>query len=120
MAFRHHSYFPKAKAQQQFRFPFVCLSCRKSFKYPAGTGARICPQCRKPLEMLSRRFSAPKSKDIEQWQKIKYLVEYGFRFYPVYQAHQSGGRLSVRYPATLREAKLFVEAFKSQAEPRAA
>jgi hypothetical protein len=116
--FKHHSYFPKLRAQQQFRFPFVCFSCRKSFKFPAIQGARVCPQCRKPLEMLSRKFSAPKSKDLEQWQKVQYLVEHGFRFYPVRQSHQGG--LLVRYPATLKEAKVFVETFKSQAEKSAA
>lgn len=118
--FRHHSYFSRGKAEQQFRFPFVCFSCRKSFKYPACTVKRTCPQCRSPMEMLSRKFAAPKSRDVAQWQKVKYLVAHGFRFYSVYQAVEGGGRLAVRYPATLKEAEVFVQAFKSQAEKNAA
>ena len=118
--FKHHSSFPKAKAEQQFRFPFVCFGCRKSFKYPASTAKRTCPQCRSSMEMLSRKFSAPKSNDVAQWQKVKYLVEQGFRFYSVYQPTVGGGRLAVRYPATLKEAEDFVKVFKSQAERDAA
>ena len=109
--FKHHSYFSKLKPQQQFRFPFVCFSCRKSFKYPATEAARVCPQCRKPLQMLSRKFSAPKSKDRQQWEKIRYLVEHGFRFYPVRPSQNSG--VSVRYPTTMKEAKVFVAAYGS-------
>ncbi len=110
--FKHHSRFPKLKAQQQFRFPFVCFFCRKSFKYPAFEAVRVCPQCQKPLEMLSRKFSAPKSKDREQWLKVQYLVEHGFRFYPV-RLPQSGG-VSVKYPTTLNEARVFVAAYSPQ------
>jgi hypothetical protein len=118
--FRHHSYFSKVKAEQQFRFPFVCFACRKSFKYPAGHAQRVCPQCRGPMEMLSRKFSAPKSRDLAQWQKVRFLVDHGFRFYSVYQPVESGGRVAVPYPATLQEAKSFVRAFASQAEKNAA
>ena len=112
--FKHHSHFTKKKAEQQFRFPFVCFACRKSFKYPACTAKRTCPQCRGPLEMLSRKFAAPKSKDIAQWQKVKYLVEHGFRFYSVYQPVEGGGQTPVRYPTSLREAESFVQAFQEQ------
>jgi predicted amidophosphoribosyltransferase len=118
--FKHHSYFQKAKAEQQFRFPFVCFSCRKSFKYPARAAKRVCPQCRSPLEMLSRKFSAPKSNDVSQWQKVRYLVEHGFRFHSVYQSVESGGKLAVPYPATLEEAKSFVQAFRPQVQEDAA
>ena len=108
--FRHYSYFPKAKHAQEFRFPFVCFACRKSFKYPVSLTTRHGPQCRGPLEMLSRKFSAPKSKDMAQWQKVKYLVEHGFRFYSVYRSVESGGEL-IRYPTTLQEACAFVQEF---------
>lgn len=115
--FKHHTYFPKAKAQQRFRFPFVCFSCRKSYKLPTSDKPRLCPQCRKPMEMLSRKFSAPKSKDILQWKKVQFLVEHGFRFYSVYVVTELGGKRAVKYPATLDEAKAFVQTFKSQVWP---
>lgn len=111
--FKHHSYFPKAKAIQQFRFPFVCFGCRKSFKFPASSEKRVCPQYRTPMEMLSRKFSAPKSKDVAQWQKVQFLVERGFRFN---RAYRLGGESQVmRYPATLKEARIFVHTHTVQA-----
>ncbi|WP_269629817.1 hypothetical protein [Pelomonas sp. BJYL3] len=113
--FQHHSRFPKPKHVQAYRFPFVCFHCRKSFKLPVSTGSRLCPQCRRPMEMLSRKFSAPRSADVAQWKKVQFLVEHGFRFYSVYRPSESGGKQSVRYPATLEQAKAFVLAFREHA-----
>jgi hypothetical protein len=118
--FRHHTHFPKAKTEQAFRFPFVCFGCRKSFKLPASKTARVCPQCRQPMEMLSRKFSAPRSADLMQWRKVQYLVEHGFRFYSVYEPLATGGMQRVRYPASLSEAKEFVTLHRDQAWPRRA
>ena len=67
------------------------------------------------MEMLSRKFSAPKSADVAQWKKVQFLVAHGFRFYSVYKAVESGGKQSVRYPSTLEEAKDFVVTFREQA-----
>jgi hypothetical protein len=108
--FRHHTYFTKAAAVQAFRFPFVCLVCRKSFKYPANISGRRCPQCKGAMFMLSRKFAAPRSNDLAQWEKVRFLIEHGFRFYPVYEPWHDAMR-SVRYPATLAEAKIFVRDF---------
>lgn len=72
------------------------------------------------MEMLSRKFSAPKSADIAQWKKVQFLVEHGFRFYSVYRDVESGGKQSVRYPTTLAAAKDFVVVFREQAQLPAA
>ena len=107
--FKHHAHFPKPGAGQAHRFPFVCFACRKSFKYPAQPEPRVCPQCRGPMERLSRKFSAPKSKDLMQWRKVQYLVEHGFRFHTAYVPVAPGVSRSVDYPKTMQEAKAFVE-----------
>lgn len=65
------------------------------------------------MVMLSRKFSAPKCKDLAQWAKVRFLVEHGFRFYPVYDP-RAGGILTVKYPNTLEEAKWFVQRYTSQ------
>jgi hypothetical protein len=64
--------------------------------------------------MLSRKFSAPKSKDLAQWAMVKFLVDHGFRFYPVYEPSECGGMVRVAYPKTLREAEEFVVRYSSQ------
>lgn len=106
---KHHACFPKPGAEAAYRFPFVCFGCRKSFKYPARPEQRVCPQCRGPMERLSRKFSAPKSTDLVQWRKVQYLVEHGFRFHTAYVPVAPGVSQSVDYPRTLQEAKAFVE-----------
>jgi predicted amidophosphoribosyltransferase len=115
--FRHHSAFPKAKQVQGFRFPHVCFNCRKSFKFPVQFSARLCPECRAPMIRLSRKFSAPKSSDRQQWEKVRYLVESGFLFYSASEMVGPSASKRVSYPRTLQEAKLFVERFKSQLSP---
>ena len=114
--FKQHSHRPKADTPQSYRFPFVCFRCRKSFKYPAQPEQRVCPQCRGPMERLSRKFSAPKSSDVMQWRKVQYLVEHGFRFHTAYVQVAPGVARSVDYPRTLQEAKEFV-AFIRAASP---
>jgi len=105
--FKHHVYFAKPRQEQRHLFPHVCFSCRKSFKKPTREIARLCPQCHGPMVMLSRKFSAPRMTDVEQWRKVEFLVSHGFRFQSIHE--QPGGSL-VDYPATLAEAKLFVRA----------
>jgi hypothetical protein len=111
--FKHHSAFSKPGAGQAWRFPFVCFRCRKSFKYPAQPEHRVCPQCRDPMERLSRKFSAPKSTDLMQWRKVQYLVEHGFRFHTAYVQVAPDVARSVDYPRTLQEAKEFVDFIRS-------
>lgn len=106
--FKHHSYFAKPGNGQQHLFPHVCFACRKSFKKPKRELPRLCPQCHRPMVMLSRKFSAPKMTDLEQWSKVEYLVNHGFRFQSI---HEPPSGLLVHYPATKSEAKSFVEKY---------
>ena len=66
------------------------------------------------MTMLSRKFSAPAAKDKQQWQKVQYLVEHGFKFYSVYERSPSGGQQRVKYPETLQEARDFVTRHQRQ------
>lgn len=61
--------------------------------------------------MLSRKFSAPKAHDADQWRKVQLLVDHGFRFQSIRE--QASG-LIVAYPATVADAKLFVERYACQ------
>ncbi|MEL6553079.1 MAG: hypothetical protein AAFQ63_06375 [Cyanobacteria bacterium J06621_11] len=116
--FQNHKQFPKQKNRRDYLFPFVCLTCRKSFKKPQAPSLRTCPQCRGELIALSRKFLPPKADNVKQWEKIAYLVEHGFLFQGIYGPHESGGLLRMKYPETLKEAKQFVEDYRTQAVPK--
>lgn len=81
--------------------------------------ARICPECGGALIEVSRKFSAPKSTDKPQWEKVRFLVEKGFIFQPVYERREDNGNHKVPYPKTLKEAHEFVVKFKDQAAKNA-
>jgi hypothetical protein len=53
---------------------------------------------------LARKFKPPQKHDEEQWEKIRFLFDHGFRFATVYD----DAGLSVAYPATLKDAREFV------------
>ena len=92
---------------------FACLPCRKSFK--RGTWAERpsdpfpdflpCPDCGGLAICFGRKFKPPKRSDIPQWRKVRFLAENGFWF-------RSG---LGAYPATLAEAREFVQTHKTGA-----
>ena len=92
-------------------FPYVCFTCRKSFKRMvepdvAGLPDKVCPQCGGTAVGLSRKFKAPARTDIAQWKKVEYLVRHGFCFF---SQHEPGG--TAPYPSTLAEARAFVRRY---------
>ena len=109
MAPRH---FAKQRARGEsppYLFPSVCFTCRKSFKRPPTNQPLRCPQCSGTLVQLSRKFSTPKARQVEQWKKVRALVEAGFRFYSLYEADAEGRRNSrISYPRRLSEVGDFI------------
>src|SRR5262249_40942368 len=71
---------------REYLFPFACFACRHSFRRPFAPGAneRPCPHCGAPAIRLARKFKAPPTSDKEQWEKVRFLVAHGFRFWSVY------------------------------------
>jgi len=116
--FKNHSRYPKEKDIQGFLFPHVCFECRKTFRKPHSDVPRVCPQCTGNLTALGRKFAAPKKGDIEQWKKVRYLVEHGFLFQSVYEPSGSGGIRTVAYPRTLKDAEGFVLQYQEQSVTR--
>jgi hypothetical protein len=45
---------------------------------------------------------------------VRFLVEHGFLFQPVYELHEDGGKYKVSYPQTVEEAKEFVCKYQEQ------
>ncbi len=113
--FRHHKHFREEKWLQNYLFPSVCLNCRKSYKKPQADTFRKCPECSGDLVPLSRKFSAPKSSDLKQWQKVALLIEHGFLFQPVYEQKEPACYYPVAYPEKASDVADFVNRYRSQA-----
>jgi len=73
-----------------------------------------CPNCGGVAHNLGRHFKPPKKGDDKQWEKVKFLVDNGFRFQKIRLG--TGGE-SVPYPETLEGAKDFVVKYKAFALP---
>src|SRR5262245_19645324 len=92
---------------REYLFPFACFVCRHSFRRPFAPGVNElpCPHCGGRAIRLARKFKASPSSDKQQWEKVRFLVAHGFRFWSV---HDRDG-LSIAYPKTLKEAQEFVK-----------
>ncbi len=95
-AFRNHNHFPKEKYNISYLFPNVCFTCRKSFKKPLSEKPSICPNCTSEMVALNRKFSAPKAKDIDQWEKVQFLVNHGFLFQSVYETRVQNSKYQLK------------------------
>ena len=101
----------------------VCLDCRKSFSQGTDFEDRkdaVCPYCGQQMILLPHRFRPPKKTDLKKWETVKYLVENGFCFQHIYETiekkeHYNWTEKYVEYPENLKDAKEFVEKYKSQA-----
>lgn len=102
-----------------YAMSFACFACQKSFKrhveaspkdYP---GHMVCPECGGESVNLGRNFKPPKKNDVKQWEKVKFLVDHGFRFQKIRVG--TNHHDTVPYPETLEEAKEFVKTYKQYA-----
>lgn len=97
----------------------ICFNCRKAFNVPyAAKGPTHCPDCGEAVVILPHRFRPPKKRDTEKWATVKYLVDHGFRYEHLNPANSPTWSLTkygnyVQCPETLREAKEFVETYRS-------
>lgn len=77
-------------AMQRYRYRehCACFACRKSWKWPHDRKVDrkelpdpMCPQCGGPLEPMGLDFKAPPQDDVRQWEKVRLLAAYGFRYF---------------------------------------
>ena len=101
----------------------ICLDCRKAFSLGTDfTKIREskCPDCGNTMTIISHRFRPPKTTDVKKWETVRFLIENGFRYQHIYKtiSVSSNGVKSyenyVDYPDNLRDAKEFVNKYKSQ------
>ena len=98
----------------------LCLDCRKAFNrdFDSGSGhIYLCPDCGKEMILMPHRFRPPKRSDDKKWETVKFFIEHGFKYQPIYRHTDLNGKLvseNVEYPETLKEAKEFVQTYKAQ------
>lgn len=103
----------------EYSMAFVCFTCKTSNMrhYDASPSSypkfAKCPICGNDSINLGRNFKPPKKTDLDQWKKVKYLVDHGFRFQKIRIERNSYE--SIPYPETLAEAKEFVIKYKKWA-----
>ncbi len=88
---------------------FACLDCRKTVKRPRSKMPEhgfLCPFCHKPMQQMGKAFRSPKQTDLEQWKKVRLLVQAGVTFYP-------GGGAK---PAFAKDVVAFLEATRAKTE----
>jgi hypothetical protein len=84
----------------------ACFDCQISMKRtPQAAGSQRCPSCGGRCYEMGRSFRAPKKTDQEQWNKVRILFAYGFRFFS-YRAHPD----APRFPERLRDCRAFLRA----------
>lgn len=107
------SSLPGPIAFPPYLISYACLTCRKAFKRHNDPDAltMACPECGGSAHRTSRKFKPPRRTDVRQWEKVRFLLEHGFRFFSV---RDSDGKY-VQYPKTLEEARTFVELYRRQA-----
>ncbi len=72
------------------------------------------------MTLLPHRFRPPKMTDKSKWDTVKFLVDNGFYYQHIYEPLENNNRINkpenyVEYPDNLRDAKEFVEKYKTQA-----
>ncbi|MCK0137424.1 hypothetical protein [Arenibacter sp. S6351L] len=105
-------------------FKNVCFDCKKAFNQGTdlnNIGESKCPDCGKLMKQITHRFRPPKQKDKKKWEVAKFLMERGFLYEHVYERIYEVRGITVlanyaTYPENMRDAKEFVEKYKSQAE----
>ena len=100
-----------------FLAPFVCISCRASFRRPfeKGVDCRPCASFGQDAVRVDVRFRTPRKTDDMQWKKVEFLFRHGFYFQKVYRQIARGSFQRVPYPTDLAGARSFVVEFMSQA-----
>lgn len=102
----------------------ICLECRVTLNRPFDSGSEsnyLCPECGKPMKLLPHRFRPPKKSEDKKWETVKFLIDNGFHFQHIYENVTktvngfTKSEILATYPENMRDAKDFVEKFKSQA-----
>ncbi|MBE7177322.1 MAG: hypothetical protein INR69_13005 [Mucilaginibacter polytrichastri] len=102
----------------------LCLDCKLSLNrdFDPGSGLKYpCPNCGKTMLLLPHRFRPPKKNDEKGWNLVQFLIENGFRYQHIFEngielrEHYNRKIKYVQYPDNIRDAKEFIEKYKSQA-----
>jgi len=103
----------------------VCLNCRKAFNLSSDFTLHApdkCPECSGRLAMFNHKFRPPKQSDMKAWKVITFLYIHGFNYQHIQKdipidimKNMIESNRYEEYPSNMKDAKQFVEKYKSQA-----
>jgi hypothetical protein len=65
--------------------------------------------------MLDRKFRVPRAADAKQWEKVRRLIQAGFRFHSVWEHLFGGCYRTAKYPEGLGDVAPFIAAYVPRA-----
>jgi hypothetical protein len=67
-------------AMVPYKVHYVCLQCRKCFKYPWDSAVHPCPDCTAPMINAGHDFAAPRRNDKKGWAVVAAVLNAGLRY----------------------------------------
>lgn len=90
----------------QYKHTYVCIACCSARKYPyemsksyVEQDTKPCAKCKSVSYNVGRHFKTPPKKKLDQWEKVRRIIQAGFRFEKTFSP----------YPEHLRDADEFIE-----------
>lgn len=63
-----------------YKVHYVCLPCRKCFKYAWDRAVHKCPDCALPMINAGHDFAAPRRNDKRAWAAVAAVLNAGLRY----------------------------------------
>ena len=67
-------------AMVPYKVHYVCLPCRRCFKYARDGAEHLCPECAIPMISAGHDFAAPRRNDKTGWAAVAAVLSAGLRY----------------------------------------
>jgi hypothetical protein len=63
-----------------YKVHYVCLPCRRCFKFAWDAAKHLCPECAIPMINAGHDFAAPRRNDKSGWAAVAAVLSAGLRY----------------------------------------